>query len=246
MQMLALYSIKGGVGKTASAVNLAAEASLAGKRVLLWDLDPQAATTFYLKSKAKVRGGVDKLVKGKATLDKVIHATEIDRLDLLPASFGSREMDRLLEDRKPSRLRKILKPVSDDYDLVLLDCPPSLSALSGQVFSSVDALLVPVVPTTLSLRTLTLLREHLDTEDHTCPMWPFATLVDRRKRMHRDMLEALPEQWPLRLSAAIPYASVIERMGLEQAPVASFARRTRAAQAYTALWEEVAGRLGNS
>ncbi|MFD2435867.1 ParA family protein [Modicisalibacter luteus] len=134
MQMLALYSIKGGVGKTASAVNLAAEASLAGKRVLLWDLDPQAATTFYLKSKAKVRGGVDKLVKGKATLDKVIRATEIDRLDLLPASFGSREMDRLLEDRKPSRLRKILKPVSDDYDLVLLDCPPSLSALSGQVF----------------------------------------------------------------------------------------------------------------
>ncbi|MCP1364299.1 AAA family ATPase, partial [Halomonas sp. BBD48] len=64
MQMLALYSIKGGVGKTASAVNLAAEAALAGKRVLLWDLDPQAATTFYLKSKAKVRGGVDKLVKG--------------------------------------------------------------------------------------------------------------------------------------------------------------------------------------
>ncbi|GHB02076.1 ParA family protein [Modicisalibacter luteus] len=246
MQMLALYSIKGGVGKTASAVNLAAEASLAGKRVLLWDLDPQAATTFYLKSKAKVRGGVDKLVKGKATLDKVIRATEIDRLDLLPASFGSREMDRLLEDRKPSRLRKILKPVSDDYDLVLLDCPPSLSALSGQVFSSVDALLVPVIPTTLSLRTLTMLREHLDAEDHTCPMWPFATLVDRRKRLHRDMLEALSEQWPLRLSAAIPYASVIEHMGLEQAPVASFARRTRAAQAYTALWEEVAGRLGNA
>lgn len=244
MQMLALYSIKGGVGKTASAVNLAAEASLAGKRVLLWDLDPQAATTFYLKSKAKVRGGVDKLVKGKATLDKVIHATEIERLDLLPASFGSRDLDRLLEDRKPSRLRKILKPVSDDYDLVVLDCPPSLSSLSDQIFSSADALLVPVVPTTLSLRTLVLLREHLDAQDQTCPMWPFATLVDRRKRLHRDTLEAFPELWPLRLSTTIPYASDIERMGLEQAPVASFARRTRAAQAYTALWQEVAGRLG--
>ncbi|SFI04988.1 ParA family protein [Modicisalibacter xianhensis] len=246
MQMLALYSIKGGVGKTASAVNLAAEAALAGKRVLLWDLDPQAATTFYLKSKAKVRGGIDKLVKGKATLDKVIRATEIERLDLLPASFGSREMDRLLEGRKPSRLRKILKPINDDYDLVLLDCPPNLSALSDQVFSSIDALLVPVVPSTLSMRTLTLLREHLDGQDQPCPVWPFATLVDRRKRLHRDTLETLPEQWPLRLSATIPYASVIERMGVEQAPVASFARRTRAAQAYTALWEEVAGRLGNA
>ncbi|GAB2788934.1 AAA family ATPase [Halomonas shantousis] len=244
MQMLALYSIKGGVGKTASAVNLAAQASLSGRRVLLWDLDPQAATTYYLRAKPKVRGGVDRLVKGKAALDKVIRATELDGLDLLPAAFGSREMDQLLEAKKPSRLRKILKPVADDYDLVILDCPPSISVLSEQVFSSVNVLLVPVVPTTLSLRTLEQLRRYLDEQDHTCPIWPFFTLVDRRKTLHRDVMARLPEQWPTLLSATIPYASSVERMGLEQAPLVQFAGRATATRAYAALWREICQRQG--
>ncbi|MHB0775357.1 ParA family protein [Halomonas sp. WWR20] len=243
MRMLALYSIKGGVGKTASAVNLAAEAAINGYRVLLWDLDPQAATTFYLRAKPKVRGGVDKLLKGKAAFDKVIRATDIEGLDLLPSSFGSREMDQLLEGKKSSRLRKILKPVSDDYDLVLLDCPPSISTLSDQVFSSVDVLLVPIVPTTLSLRTLNQLRKHLDEEDHTCPIWPFFTLADRRRNLHRDVMADLPKQWPARLSSIIPYAGVVERMGLEKAPLSQFARRTAAARAYAALWQEIDQRI---
>lgn len=243
MEVVALYSIKGGVGKTASAVNLAAEASLHGRRVLLWDLDPQAATTYYLRAKPKVKGGVGKLVKGKSALEKVIQGTQVDGLDLLPASFGSREMDQLLEDRKPSHLRKLLKPVKDDYDLVVLDCPPSISTLSEQIFSSVDALLVPVIPTTLSLRTLNQLREHLDKEDHTCPVWPFFTLADRRKRLHLEVMETMREEWPLQLTATIPNSSAVERMGVEQAPLSRFAGRTPAARGYAALWQEVAKRL---
>ena len=121
MRMLALYSIKGGVGKTASAVNLAAEAAAAGQRVLLWDLDPQAATTFYLRAKPKVRGGVARLVKGKAAYDKVIRATQVENLDLLPAALASRELDHLLAERHDNQLRRILKPIRDDYDLVILD-----------------------------------------------------------------------------------------------------------------------------
>ncbi|MFC0337851.1 Cellulose biosynthesis protein BcsQ [Kushneria avicenniae] len=244
MQMLALYSIKGGVGKTASAVNLAAQASLSGRRVLLWDLDPQAATTFYLRNKPRIRGGgVEKLVKGKATLEKTIRGTELDHLDLLPASPEARDMDMLLEGRKASRLRKMLKPVSNDYDLVILDCPPGLSTLSEQVFSSVDALLVPVVPTTLSMRTLTQLQQHLDGEHITTPLWPFFTLVDRRRNLHQESMTGFHEQWPARLSANIPYASAVEQMGVHQAPLTQFAPRTAAAVAYRNLWEEIAGRL---
>ena len=243
MKMLAIYSIKGGVGKTASAVNLAALASQAGYRVLLWDLDPQAATTFYLRAKPKVRGGVDKLVKGKASFDKVIRTSETPGLDLLPASFGSRELDHLLEDRKLSRLRKILKPVHADYDLVILDCPPSISTLSEHVFSSADALLVPVIPTTLSLRTLEQLREHLDDVDHACPVWPFFTLADRRKKLHLDVMATLSEDWPLMMTTTIPYASAVARMGLERAPVTQFARSSAAARAYRGLWQELEQRL---
>ena len=241
--MLALYSIKGGVGKTASAVNLAAEAAADGHRVLLWDLDPQAATTFYLRAKPKIRGGVARLVKGQAAFDKVIRATEIERLDLLPAALASRELDQLLATQRDNQLRRILKPVRDDYDLVLLDCPPSLSTLSESVFASVDALLVPIVPTVLSVRTLEQLRDFLDERDIPCQVWPFVTLADRRRTLHRETIAALPERWPLRLSTTIPGASVVERMGLERAPLRQFAPATPAAHAYRALWEEIAQRL---
>ncbi|XKE47516.1 ParA family protein [Halomonas organivorans] len=244
MRMLALYSIKGGVGKTASAVNLAAEAARAGQRVLLWDLDPQAATSFYLRVKPRIRGGVGKLVKGKASFDKVIRATQLAGLDLLPAALASREMDELLAKRGNSHLRQVLKPVRDDYDLVLLDCPPSLSHLSENIFSSVDALLVPVVPTVLSLRTLEQLEAFLDDHDIPCPLWPFITLADRRRTLHREVMAGMHERWPLMLSHTIPSASVVERMGLERAPLQLFAPRSVAARAYAALWRELAQRLG--
>ena len=243
MRMLALYSIKGGVGKTASAVNLAAEAAAQGRRVLLWDLDPQAATTFYLRIKPKIRGGVARLVKGKAAFDKVIRATEVENLDLLPAALASREMDQLLAEQQENQLRRILKPVRHDYDLVILDGPPTLSTLSESVFASVDALLVPIVPTVLSLRTLEQLRDFLDRHDIPCQVWPFVTLADRRRHLHRDTIAELPRQWPLRLSTTIPSASVVERMGVERAPLGQFARTSPAAGAYRALWQEIAQRL---
>lgn len=243
MRMLALYSIKGGVGKTASAVNLAAEAAAQGKRVLLWDLDPQAATTFYLRIKPKVRGGVARLVKGKAAFERVIRSTEVANLDLLPAALASREMDQLLAEQQENQLRRILKPLRDDYDLVILDCPPSLSTLSESVFASVDALLVPVVPTVLSMRTLEQLRDFLDDRDIPCPVWPFVTLADRRRTLHRETIAALPERWPLLLSTPIPDASVVERMGLERSPLRQFARTSPAAVAYRTLWQEIAQRL---
>ncbi|ALM52020.1 ParA family protein [Halomonas huangheensis] len=243
MRMVSLYSIKGGVGKTASAVNLAAEAANMGLRVLLWDLDPQAATTFYLQVKPRIRGGVEKLVKGKSAWEKVIRTTALDNLDLLPASLASREMDHLLEKRGTSHLRQMLKEVRKEYDLVVLDCPPTLSHLSENMFTSVDALLVPVVPTTLSLRTLEQLQQFLDDQDLACPLWPFVTLADRRRSMHLEVMEELGNDWPLRLSTVIPAASVVERMGLERAPLCEFAPSTPASKAYAALWQEVEQRL---
>ena len=244
MRMLSLYSIKGGVGKTASAVNLAAEAANHGLRVLLWDLDPQAATTYYLKIKPRIRGGVNKLVKGKSSFDKVIRSTAMPNLDVLPASLESRSLDQLLEKRGTSHLRQMLHEVRNDYDLIVLDCPPTLSHLSENMFTSADALLVPVVPTTLSLRTLDQLQSFLDDEGLACPVWPFVTLADRRRTLHRDIMDTLGAQWPLRMSTVIPAASAVERMGVERAPLCSFAPHSPANKAYQALWKELHQRLG--
>jgi cellulose biosynthesis protein BcsQ len=247
MKILASYNIKGGVGKTATAVNLAHVAASQGARVLVVDLDPQGAASFYFRVKPKVKGGGKGLVKGKRDLEDLIKGTDHERLDLIPADFSFRNLDLLLDAEKKSekRLRKLLRPLSDEYDICILDCPPSVSLVSEAVFHAADALLVPLIPTTLSVRTyeqLVAFRKQEKLKD--LKLLPFFSMVDRRKGMHREIVERFPGDHPEALSTQIPYASVVERMGLERAPLGAFAPRTSAAAAYEALWADVIKRVG--
>ena len=113
MKILATYNIKGGVGKTATAVNLAHLAAKAGHRVLLWDLDPQAAATFTFRIRPRVKGGGKALIQGTRSLDAAIKGTDFDGLDLLPADFTYRNLDLLLDSaRKPERkLARLMAPL---------------------------------------------------------------------------------------------------------------------------------------
>ena len=246
MRVLATYNIKGGVGKTATAVNLAYLAAQEGSRVLIWDLDPQGASSFYFRIKAKVKGGVSRLLKKKALLDPFIKGTDYDNLDLLPADFSYRRFDTFLgQFSKPhSQIRKRLKPLANDYDLVFIDCPPGLSETSESVFHAADALLIPTLPTTLSLRTLDQIIGFL----HRNPiaqlqLIPFFSMVDRRKQLHRQLSSAPPIAATLFAQTAIPYASDVEKMGIHRAVVHDFAPNSVSAQAYRALWSEIKTRL---
>ena len=156
MKVVATYSIKGGVGKTTTAVNLAYEAGRAGVRVLVWDLDPQGAATYLLRVRPKVRGGSRRLVSAKGALADHVRGTDLDAVHVLPADFSLRHLDVHLEGtREPTRrIATLLDPVRDHYDLAILDCPPSISLASESVFGAADTLLVPVVPATLASRTL--------------------------------------------------------------------------------------------
>jgi cellulose biosynthesis protein BcsQ len=246
VRSFALYSIKGGVGKTATAVNLAFLSARAGNRTLLWDLDPQGASSFYFRVRPEV-AKPRKLLRGKRGLDRAIKGSDYERLDLLPADAAYRRMDLLLNEAKrpTSRLRRLLEPVAEDYDCLILDCPPSLTLVSENVFRAVDALVVPVIPTPLSVRTLRQLVDFVGASpDAGAAVWPFFALADRRKRLHQEILATTPDPRAPMLAAVVPYHSEVERMGLQRAPVVAYAPRTAAAKAYAGLWQEVAGRLG--
>jgi cellulose biosynthesis protein BcsQ len=249
MKVIAIYNVKGGVGKTATAVNLSYLASLDGARTLIWDMDPQGAASFYFRIKAKVKGGARKLVDGKRDLDDVVKGTDYENLDLLPADFSYRNMDFILEmTKKPvKRLNKLLQPFSDEYDYIFLDCPPSISSASESVFAAADILLVPTIPTTLSLRTFKQMKRFFKERNYgSMLILPFFAMVDRRKQLHRLIVEYPPSFMPDVLDNYVPYASEVERMGVKRAPLGHFAATSRAAVCYRSMWEEIKANMFSS
>ena len=256
MRIYATYNIKGGVGKTTAAVNLAYLAAESGLRTVLWDLDPQGAASFMFRVKAKVKGGGRALISGKRPLDDAIKGTDFDNLDLMPADFTYRNMDLLLDDAKrdakqddppggkPARkLSKLLAPLSDEYDAVFLDCPPSVSLVSENVLHAADVIVVPLIPTTLSVRTLEQLSDFVDEfKGHRPEIFAFFSMVDRRKKLHREITEKLAAERDNVAQTVIPALSVIESMSVWRSPVGVIAPSSAAAKAYRALWAELRGR----
>jgi chromosome partitioning protein len=247
LKIVAVTNIKGGVGKTTTAVNLAYLAATGGCTTVLWDLDPQGAATYTLKCEPHERASVKKLLAGKRELPELIVPSEYVGLDVLPADFSYRNFDVQLSERKnpTERLLRMSRPLAQVYGALFLDCPPGISLLSENVLRAADLVVVPLLPTPLSVRMLVRLQEFLLAEGWAdVKLLPFFSMVDRRKSLHAEVIASTRAQFPAMLATEVPYSIEIERMTQRRAPLPAFSPRSSVGLVYAALWAEVESRMG--
>lgn len=248
MKSIACYNMKGGVGKTTSAVNFSYLAAKRGYKTLIWDFDPQGASTFHLGSEQLEVTKIKKLIKDRKKLEACIKNTPYENLDIIPAGFEYRHMDLIMDDSKKAgkKLSRLVESMADRYDIFFFDCPPSISSLSDAIFASVEYVIMPMVPAELSRQTFLKINSYLSeiSGNETC-LIPFFNMVDRRKSVHHSVVLKCRKEFPgVFCENTIPARAALERMGMERAPLFEFSPDSDAALFYTSLWKEIEKKTG--
>jgi len=237
---IAIYSVKGGVGKTTLSANLAwCSSAISGHRTLLWDLDAAGGSGFLLGVEPHASRQAEDVFTRERDPEKLVRKTVFGKLDLLPADESIRTLDaRLASLGKRKRLAKLTAKLTDDYQRILLDCPPVMNEISSQVVRAADAIIVPLPPSPLSSRAFELVvREIAENRKTHPPILPVLSMLDMRRTLHREAREANPD-WPV-----IPYSSVIEQCAVRQQPVGAFAPQGPVAGHFIALWQAIERKL---
>ncbi|MEZ5743931.1 MAG: ParA family protein [Sphingomonadaceae bacterium] len=236
---IAIYSVKGGVGKTTLSANLAFCSAQAGRKTLLWDLDAAGGAGFLYGVDAREAKPAETVFTRERDPQKLIRGTGYQRLDLLPADESIRALDeQLLSLGKRKRLAKLATTLGKQYERIILDCPPVLNEVSAQVMRAADLVIVPLPPSPLSARAFDLVvREVSENSKVHPPILPVLSMLDLRRKLHREAREANPD-WPV-----IPYASIVEQSAVHQRPVGALAPSSPAAQRFAALWRAIERKL---
>jgi chromosome partitioning protein len=248
--VFAVANQKGGVGKTTTAVNLAACIAEAGYPTLLIDVDPQANATVGLGLARALRPSVYDVLAGSCAAGEAIHATAVGGLSLMPAGAGlagaNVELPRVAGSE--NILREALRPLKDRYAFVLLDCPPSLGPLTVNALVAADKLIVPIQAEYYALEGLAALLETVaivqrDLNPQLIVGGMLLTMYDGRTRLGQDVAAEVREHFPsLVFETVIPRNIRISEAPSFGVPITVHDPYCAGADAYTALAREVAAR----
>jgi cellulose biosynthesis protein BcsQ len=240
MASIAVYSVKGGVGKTTFAVNLAwCAATISRRRTLLWDLDASGGSGFLLGVDPRKKRAAQSVFERDQPPAKLIRETAYEGLHLLPADESIRTLGRQFEQLgKKRRLAKLVEGLGKEYDRIVFDCPPVLSEVSAQVMRAADLVIVPLPPSPLSSRAFEQVVEEVrgSGKKHP-PILPVLSMIDMRRNLHKEARDANPK-WPI-----VPLASAVEQCAGERRPGGDFAPRSPAARAFAQLWTAIERKL---
>jgi len=242
MAIIAVYSPKGGVGKTTIAVDMAWRCAMRGShRTLLWDLDIQGGAGFLLGAEPNQHPRAASLFQREGNARRLVCSTRYTGLDQLQADPSLRQLPlQLARLGQRSRLSWLTRDLRRDYARIVLDCPPVLNELSEQIFAAADLVILPLPPSPLGARALDQLRAEFSRRDRRHPpVLPLISMFDSRRKAHHEVRNGSMAGLPM-----IPAASPIEQMAFRRTPVGVFAPSSDASRALDRVWREVETKLG--